>query len=238
MGSEQLFVSTDCCLLSLGMELSLSSQQVLLLSRSLLASFISLLTLWYFLSPYLVASNAQFATDLNKMIEESSETNQDEDFLENWTKWRLFLSVGPANTVTVYPNSRLSLANLTFPLHGKFEWRPEYRVLISRQEEVEPGGLVVEVERPWYGLLGLYNHLDHQVAGRTVRLVPTFMFGLTGDLLDSLYGGPDKIPTRGMLTATTDSDRILVQCFMNLVVLTVIFLLWANNPVEKKVAVD
>lgn len=35
------------------------------------------------------------------------------------------------------------------------------------------------------------------------RLVPTFMFGLTGDLLDSLYGGPDKIPTRGMLTATT-----------------------------------
>ena len=48
----------------------------------------------------------------NKMIAESSETNQDEDFLENWTKWRLFLSVGPANTVTVYPNSRLSLANL------------------------------------------------------------------------------------------------------------------------------
>ena len=43
------------------------------------------------------------------------------------------------------------------------------RVLISREEEVEPRGLVVEVERPWYGLLGLYNHLDHQVAGRTVR---------------------------------------------------------------------
>ena len=102
------------------------------------------------------------------------------------------------------------------------------------------------------------------------------MFGLTGDVLDSLYGGPDRIPTRGMITATTgkgglhnicldkkltfaeanilnislinflatssftfaDSDRILVQCFMNLVVLTVIFLLWANNPVEKKIAVD
>ena len=44
--------------------MELSSHQVLLLSRSLLASFITLLTLWYFISPYLVASNAQFATDL------------------------------------------------------------------------------------------------------------------------------------------------------------------------------
>ena len=44
-----------------------------------------------------------------------------------------------------------------------------YRVLISRHEEVEPGALEVEVERPWYGLLGLYNHLDHQVDGLTVR---------------------------------------------------------------------
>merc|ERR550532_2533803 len=82
------------------MELSsLSSHQVLLLSRSLLASFITLLTLWYFISPYLVASNAQFATDLNKMIAESSESNPDEEFLENWTKWRLYLSVEPGNTV-------------------------------------------------------------------------------------------------------------------------------------------
>ena len=112
------------------MELSsLSSHQVLLLSRSLLASFITLLTLWYFISPYLVASNAQFATDLwahfvkldrvlmffcrNKMIAESSESNPDEEFLENWTKWRLYLEPAkPGNTVTVYPNTRLSLANM------------------------------------------------------------------------------------------------------------------------------
>merc|ERR1711874_267029 len=223
-----------CCVATM----ELSSHQVLLLSRSLLASFITLLTLWYFISPYLVASNAQFATDLNKMITESSESNPDEEFLENWTKWRLYLSEEPGNTATVYPNTRLSLANMTFPLVGQFEWRPEYRVLISRHEEVEPPALELEVERPWYGLLGLYNHLDHQVAGLTLRIVPTFMFGLTGDVLEALYGGPDNIPTRGMLTATTDSDRILVQCVMNLVVLTVIFLLWANNPVEKKVAVD
>ena len=77
------------------------------------------------------------------------------------------------------------------------------RVLISRHEEVEPRALKLEVERPWYGLLGLYNHLDHQVDGLTVRVVPTFMFGLTPDVLDTLYGGPDNIPTRGMITATT-----------------------------------
>ena len=84
-----------------------------------------------------------------------------------------------------------------------------YRVLISRHEEVEPRALELEVERPWYGLLGLYNHLDHQVDGLTVRVVPTFMFGLTPDVLDSLYGGPDNIPTRGMMTMTTRMPSIL-----------------------------
>ena len=48
----------------------------------------------------------------NKMIAESSESNPDQEFLENWTKWRLYLSVEPGNTVTVYPNTRLSLANM------------------------------------------------------------------------------------------------------------------------------
>ena len=98
--SEQLFVSTDCCLLSLGMELSLSSQQVLLLSRSLLASFISLLTLWYFLSPYLVASNAQFATDLWADIsvwQEFSFSSAEIKWLQNHprpTRTRIFWKIG------------------------------------------------------------------------------------------------------------------------------------------------
>ena len=35
-----------------------------------------------------------------------------------------------------------------------------------------------------------------------------------------------------------DGDRILIQCFMNLVILTVIFLLWLNNPVQTKLATD
>ena len=48
----------------------------------------------------------------NKMIAETSEPNLEEEFLENWTKWRLYLTMEPGTTVTVYPNSRLSLANM------------------------------------------------------------------------------------------------------------------------------
>ena len=42
-------------------------------------------------------------------------------------------------------------------------------LLISRPEKAETVGLVVDVKRPWYGLLGLYNHLDHQLDGLTLR---------------------------------------------------------------------
>ena len=38
--------------------------QVLLVSRSLVASFVTLLTLWYFISPYLLTSSQQFTADL------------------------------------------------------------------------------------------------------------------------------------------------------------------------------
>ena len=40
------------------------------------------------------------------------------------------------------------------------------RLVISRHEQA---GLVTEVIRPYYGLLGLYNHLEDQVEGGTVR---------------------------------------------------------------------
>ena len=44
--------------------MQLSNQTVVFLSRSLLASFISLVTLWYFVSPYLVRPHPQFAEDM------------------------------------------------------------------------------------------------------------------------------------------------------------------------------
>ena len=46
------------------------------------------------------------------MITESSQANHDEEFLENWMKWRLYLSSSADQRVTVYPNTRVSLTNM------------------------------------------------------------------------------------------------------------------------------
>ena len=86
------------------------------------------------------------------------------------------------------------------------------------------------------------------------------MFGVSQHNLARMYGGPETIPSNGIFSESTgiepnltplfprvvpfiiftilfvvDTDRLIIQCFMNLVVLTVIFLLWANNPIQEKV---
>merc|ERR1712059_56418 len=91
---------------------------------------------------------------------------------------------------------------------------------VSRSEE---GGLEVthfttEVER-------------EEGRWSVVRILPNFMFGAPSQVLDKLYPeGPSDLPIVGMLTETTGGDRVLVQCYMNLVILSVVLLLWANNP--------
>ena len=52
--------------------------------------------------------------------------------------------------------------------------------------------------------------------------------------MKDMYGGADKIPITGMLTSSTSMDRVIIQCYMNLVTLTVVFLLWAQNPPKKE----
>ena len=42
----------------------LSSNRVVFLSRCLLASFITTVTLWYFISPYMVRTHPKFADDM------------------------------------------------------------------------------------------------------------------------------------------------------------------------------
>jgi len=219
--------------------MELSSNQVVTLSRSLLASFVTLLTCWYFISPYLVTASPKFEIHMNQMIQDNSEINENrEDLrLENWTKWRLYLFQSTGEKIKVYPNMQLSITNLTFPIHAEFEWRPEYSVEIERNVG-DNLGLSVALNKPWYGEFGLYNHFHHQIDGLTLRLIPSFMFGVPQHVLDKMYGGSANIPSNGILSSSTDQDRIMIQCFMNLVVLSVIFLLWANNPVQKKVAVD
>jgi hypothetical protein len=86
-------------------------------------------------------------------------------------------------------------------------------------------------------------------AGRRVLFLPNFMFGAPQSVLDTLYGGPGGIPTigawrlqqgailpgAGMMADSTGGDRVIIQTFMNLVIVTVVLLLWANNrPAQKK----
>ena len=88
---------------------------------------------------------------------------------------------------------------------------------------------MVEHSHPWYSKFGIYNHFRTQTEGGTVRFIPNFMFGAPQSVVDELYGGAEGIPVVGMVTETTGKDRVLVQCFMNVVVLSVVFLLWLYN---------
>ena len=41
-----------------------------------------------------------------------------------------------------------------------------------------------------------------------------------------------RLPIVGIFTESPNYDRIIIQAYMNIVTLSVIFLLWANNPPE------
>lgn len=56
---------------------------------------------------------------------------------------------------------------------------------------------------------------------------------------ESIYGDKtgqedivSRLPIVGVFTNSPNYDRIIIQTYMNIVTLSVIFLLWANNPPE------
>ena len=120
------------------------------------------------------------------------------------------------------------------------EWRSEYEI------QVEPSGdkasdLSVSLHAPsWsWSKWGIYNHLELIVTGKTIRIVPRFLFGLPVDTIETLYRDPEeeeatvsRLPIVGVFTNHPNYDRIIIQAYMNIVTLSVIFLLWANNPPE------
>ena len=120
----------------------------------------------------------------------------------------------------------------TFPLHGEFEWRREYRwavrsaapltVLVSSllgwsspvtsklgwsRRSSDPTtdcwGCTTTWRTRWRA--GQWGEESSPAPHSTLlcRLLPTFMFGLTADLLHQMYGGPHNIPTRGLITSST-----------------------------------
>merc|ERR1712059_160037 len=135
-----------------------------------------------------------FHQDIDSMISSSRDAGEEGRWVENWTKWRLFLGEGEEDVV--YSQQRKSLDNMSFPMKAVFEWRTDYTAEI---DEID-GELVVSTEQPWASSLGLYHHYTVRVdGGNKVTFLPHFMFGFPQSVLDKLYGGPDHIHTIGMM---------------------------------------
>jgi len=204
----------------------------IILSRSLMGVFVISVTLWYFLSPYGARPSQKFHQDMEKVIESSLKGEDLEGrWIENWTKWALTMRDPLGEEIFIGAMERANIENKSLPLEGEFEWRSEYKAKVLE----EGRSLKAETDHPWGSSLGIYHHYNIRVVkGRRVQFLPYFMFGAPQKLLDSLYGNADKIPTKGMFAESPGGDRILIQCFMNLVILTVILLLWLNNPPAEK----
>ena len=113
------------------------------------------------------------------------------------------------------------------------EWRSEYEIQVG--DKSPKAELSVDISTPSssWSKWGIYNHFETIVTGRTIRIVPRFLFGLHVETIESIYGAEDtvaKIPIVGVFTESPNLDRIIIQTYMNIVTLSVIFLLWANNP--------
>ena len=132
------------------------------------------------------------------------------------------------------------------------EWRSEYEIEVGLQNRQQPKKLsnseanfqeklsVAINAPPWsWSTWGIYNHFETIVSGNTIRIVPRFLFGLPVDTIEALYGDTEgkehtvsRLPIVGVFTNSPNYDRVIIQAYMNIVTLSVIFLLWANNPPE------
>lgn len=116
------------------------------------------------------------------------------------------------------------------------EWRPEYTITVSREsksKESSPISVSVSAPASSASSYGIYNHfvVSTDEGGQKVKIVPRFLFGLPYDTVDEMYGKDvDQFPIVGVFTESPRFDRIIIQAYMNIVTLSVIFLLWANNP--------
>lgn len=111
------------------------------------------------------------------------------------------------------------------------EWRSDYIIHATNQPE-----LSLEMSKPSSAEYGIYNHITSQSdqEAKTVKIVPRFLFGLPFHLIEEMYGTDvSQFPIIGVFTNSPRFDRILIQAYMNVVTLSVIFLLYANNPPDR-----
>jgi len=219
---------------------------VMCASKLLIVAFVGSVTLWYFVTPYIVQPHPNIVSDILTRssllsLPEPIDTNgADSGYIaiENWTKWQVYVRHKPEDKpVIIYARSgdTISFQNKAVM---NMEWRSEYQIKVGQSESQD---LFVKVEAPsWsWSNWGIYNHFETHVTGRTIRIVPKFLFGLPIDTIESLYEDKERkehtvsrLPIVGIFTESPNYDRIIIQAYMNIVTLSVIFLLWANNPPE------
>ena len=87
------------------------------------------------------------------------------------------------------------------------------------------------------------THQDENTKSQTlhtIQILPRFLFGIPYETIQSMYGMNNKdgsidlskLPIIGIFSNSPSYDRFIIQAYMNLVTMSVIFLLWANNPPE------
>ncbi len=85
------------------------------------------------------------------------------------------------------------------------EWRSDYEVHLTKKS---PSELSVGRLAPPAGDYGIYDHFVAESAtdedsGPTVRIVPRFLFGLSYDTIEEMYGKDvSKFPVIGVFTSS------------------------------------
>jgi len=223
---------------------------VITASKLLIVAFVGSVTLWYFITPYIVQPHKGIVNDilsrstlinsLPKKNPDSSEAKLEEsnDYIaiENWTKWRIYVRQKPEDTPQViYARTGENISFLNQAVMN-MEWRSEYEIQVgdtSTSKNSAELSVAISTPSSSWSKWGIYNHFETIVTGRTIRIVPRFLFGLHVETIEAIYGAEDtvaKIPIVGVFTDSPNLDRIIIQTYMNIVTLSVIFLLWANNP--------
>ena len=112
---------------------------------------------------------------------------------------------------------------------------------------MEGGRVKVEDTAPFLSF-GIYKHYHASVSddGKTVKFVPTFLFGIPQTVLEKFYKGAEgrsrcqviclinsnnfvlsfpDLPLRGLFLKSVTGDRLIVQTFMLCVGCTVVWIL-------------
>lgn len=225
---------------------------VVAMSQCLIVAFVASVTLWYVVTPYLVQPHPRIVNDilsnsqLLTILPSSSQLQGDQLLIENWTKWRVYVHQTQRHPSSGKPLVIYGRTGEIVPLKNKavmnMEWRSEYSIQVENDgDQPSSTELTVSIEAPTLSCRhwGIYNHFDTIVMGRTVQIVPRFLFGLPIDIIETLYGDKNheedivsRLPIVGVFTESPRYDRIIIQAYMNIVTLSVVFLLWANNPPE------